>query len=228
MRVQFAGFTLDSSSRQLTLDGRPVPLSPKAFDVLLLLLAQRPNVVTKSELLDRVWPGTADVADGNLTVVVAEVRRALGDDRHTPLYVRTVHRFGYAFCGDAHDLSPAPAASRTAADSPRAVLAWHDQMRRLGEGENLVGRDPDCAVWIDMPGVSRRHARILVTGQAAAIEDLGSTNGTFVDETAVTAARELFDGQRIQFGPLEVRFRIYSPAVRTEKTTRGRGKGGGG
>jgi DNA-binding winged helix-turn-helix (wHTH) protein len=115
MRVQFGEFTIDSSSRQLTSSrstsgqsiqpGRPVPLSPKAFDALMVLLSERPNVVTKSVLLDRVWPDTADVADGNLTVVIAELRRALGDDRQTPRYIRTVHRFGYAFCGEAAERS---------------------------------------------------------------------------------------------------------------------------
>ena len=219
MRVQFGEFTIDSSSRQLTLGGRPVPLSPKALDALLLLIAQRPNVVTKSDLLDRVWPEAADVSDGNLAVVVAEIRRALGDDRHTPRYVRTVHRFGYAFCAEAADLSSG-AVSPATDDGPRALLTWNDQSRRLTEGDNLVGRDPGCTVWLDVPGVSRRHARIRVTGPLATIEDLGSTNGTFVDDAAITAGQGLFDGQKVHFGPLEARFRLYSPSVRTEKTVR--------
>jgi DNA-binding winged helix-turn-helix (wHTH) protein len=224
MRLQFGEFTIDSSSRQLTSSrstppGRPVPLSPKAFDALLLLLAERPNVVTKSALLDRVWPDAADVSDGNLTVVIAEMRRALGDNRHTPRYVRTVHRFGYAFCGEAADLTAGQSTTR-ADDAPRPLLAWNDRTTSLVEGDNVVGRDPGCAVWLDVPGVSRRHARIRVRGQMATIEDLGSTNGTFVDDAAVTAGQELADGQKIQFGPLEVRFRLYSPTVRTEKTVR--------
>jgi two-component system, cell cycle response regulator len=84
----------------------------------------------------------------------------------------------------------------------------------------VIGRDPGCSVWLDVPGVSRRHARILVEGQAATIEDLGSTNGTFVDDVAAKAGQDLRDGQKIHFGPLEVRFRLYSPTVRTEKTVR--------
>ena len=108
MRTQFGNFVLDSSSRQVTRAGRPVPVSPKAFDLLALLLEQRPNVVTKATILDQVWADAPAAADGNLTVVVAEIRRAIGDDPQSPRFVRTVHRFGYAFCGDATALD-APA-----------------------------------------------------------------------------------------------------------------------
>jgi DNA-binding winged helix-turn-helix (wHTH) protein len=221
VRLRFGPFTIDSSSRQLSQAGRPVALSPKAFDALMLLLERRPNVVQKSELLDSIWPGSDEISEGNLTVVVAEIRRALGDDPHAPRFVRTVHRFGYAFCGDAADVKPGAAPARED-DTTGAVLAWSDQVRRLGEGESLVGRDPGCALWLDVPGVSRRHARIVVKGGTATIEDLGSTNGTFVDDVPVTAEQGLLDGQKIDFGPLAARFRIYSPAVRTEKTSRAR------
>jgi DNA-binding winged helix-turn-helix (wHTH) protein len=222
VRAQFDDFLLDSSSRQLTRGGRQVPLSPKAFDVLVLLLAERPNVVTKATLLDRVWADTPAAADANLTVVIADLRRALGDNPQAPRYLRTVHRFGYAFCGDATvDVPAVPAsAGDQAPAATRVVLTWGDETRRLGDGEHLIGRDPECAVWLDVPGVSRRHARLRVDGQRVTIEDLASTNGTFIDDVPVNGSQPLLHGQRIHFGPLEVRFRQSSAAVRTVKTVR--------
>jgi DNA-binding winged helix-turn-helix (wHTH) protein len=222
--VQFADFVIDSANRQLTRAGRVVPLTPKAFDVLRLLLAERPNLVTKSVLLDRVWPETADVGDANLTVTVADLRRALGDEPRKPRFIRTVHGFGYSFCGEASDLTPSGASRPHGATSrdtaPAALLSWSDQSRRLADGAHLIGRDAGCVVWLDVPGVSRRHARIVVSGRSATIEDLGSTNGTFVDDVPVVGIRKLLDGQRIHFGPLEVRFRLMSPAVPTVKAAR--------
>jgi DNA-binding winged helix-turn-helix (wHTH) protein len=223
VKLQFADFIIDPANRQLTRTGRLVPLSPKAFDVLWLLLAERPNLVAKSALLDRIWPETADVGDANLTVTVADLRRALGDDPREPRFIRTVHGFGYSFCGEASELTPSPASrSRGAARdaAPSVVLSWSDQSRRLADGAHVIGRDAGCVVWLDVPGVSRRHARLVVNGRSATIEDLGSTNGTFVDDAPVVGAQELLDGQRIHFGPLEVRFRLMSSAVPTVKATR--------
>lgn len=231
MRARFADFVFDSSSRQLTRDGRPVPLSPKGFDLLALLLAQRPNVVAKATILDHVWAETPAAADGNLTVLVAEVRRALGDDPQAPRFVRTVHRFGYAFCAEVQDLPGAarapvendaapPAHVPEGATATRALLTWDDQVRRLVDGEHLVGRDPACAVWLDVAGVSRRHARFVVRGDQVALEDLGSTNGTLVDDVPVAGRQPVLDGQRIHFGPHEVRFRLYSGTIKTEKVRR--------
>jgi DNA-binding winged helix-turn-helix (wHTH) protein len=223
VKVQFADFVIDSASRQLTREDRPVPLSPKAFDVLWLLLAERPNLVAKSALLDRVWPETADVGDASLTVIVADLRRALGDDPRKPRFIRTVHGFGYSFCGEASDLAPSSALRSQGGatrDAGSALLSWSDQSRRLTEGAHVIGRDAGCVVWLDVLGVSRRHARIIVSGRSATIEDLGSTNGTFVDDAPVVGIQELLDGQRIHFGPLEVRFRLMSSAVPTVKATR--------
>jgi len=224
VRAQFDDFLLDSSSRQLTRSGRQVPLSPKAFDVLVLLLAERPGVVTKATLLDRVWADAPAAGDASLTVVIADLRRALGDSPQAPRYLRTVHRFGYAFCGDATVDGAAPSGGDRRQPATRVVLTWADETRRLADGEHLIGRDPECAVWLDVPGVSRRHARLRIDGQRVTIEDLGSTNGTFVDDVPVTGSQPVLHGQRIHFGPLEVRFRQSTAAVRTIKTVRTPGR----
>lgn len=214
MRVQFGACTLDSDSRQLERDGVAVHVSPKAFDLLCYLVEKRPTAVTKTELHVRVWPGTF-VVDANLTVVIAELRRALGDDPHEPQYIRTVHRIGYAFCEEAVPIGNAPVANQP----HRVWLAWNDRVLSLGEGENLIGRDPACGVWLDLPGVSRRHAKILVRGETAWLDDLGSTNGTFIGAAPITAAQPLRDGDVIQIGSAALRFRMWSQSrpVATER-----------
>src|SRR5215204_5138707 len=105
MRVRFAPFTLDSGRQQLFADGRDVALSPKAFEVLQLLIEHRPDVVDKQTIATRVWPDT-HVSDASLTVVVAEIRRALGDGPEAPRFIRTAHRRGYAFLADVEETEP--------------------------------------------------------------------------------------------------------------------------
>ncbi len=87
------------------------------------------------------------------------------------------------------------------------VLISKQREWSLSEGPILVGRDRDCAVSIDSPGVSRRHARINVTSSAATIEDLGSKNGTFVNDRRVEETTTLDDGNQIRVGPVSMLYR---------------------
>ena len=217
MRVQFGDITLDSDSRQLVRSDTPVHLSPKAFDVLCHLVERWPSAVSKNQLFELVWPGTF-VVEANLTVLVTELRRALGDDPHAPRFVRTVHKHGYAFCAEVTDIAPRPPAR----DALRAWLVWNDRVLPLAEGENVIGRDPACGVWLDQPGVSRRHARVVVTDDVAQIEDLGSKNGTFVGDLAITGPRQLCDADIIQVGSVDLKYRSWSPSrpVETERISR--------
>jgi DNA-binding winged helix-turn-helix (wHTH) protein len=219
VRTRFDSFTLDSHTRQL-LDGeQPVHLSPKAFDVLCVLVQARPAVVNKNDLHDRIWPGTF-VVDANLSVLVAEIRRALGDSAQTPRFIRTAHKVGYAFCGDASDAPPPPA--RPAADgSARCWLAWNERRFMLAAGETLIGRTPECAVWLDVSGVSRRHARVQLdpTTGAAAIQDLDSMNGTFVNDVRVEGTRPLSDGDVVLVASVPLTFHIWLPE-KTRSTER--------
>jgi DNA-binding winged helix-turn-helix (wHTH) protein len=209
MRVAFGPFTLDSGTRQLLRGSQPLHLSPKAFDLLHLLLERRPEVVTKAEVQARVWPGTF-VEEANLSVLVADIRRALEDDAKAAMFIRTVHGRGYAFCGTAQNISVEKSVQEGSSSAP-CWLTWREHTRPLAAGENVIGRDPGCEVWIDARGVSRRHARVLLDGDAATIEDLGSTNGTFVGRKRLTSARELSDGDVIAVGPEKLTFRAWSP-----------------
>ena len=100
MTFRFGPFVLDLDTKQLTHGSDEIHLSPKAFELLGALVLDRPKVVSKSALQQRLWPDTF-VAEANLSNLIAEIREALGDRPRSPLFVRTAHRFGYAFCGEA-------------------------------------------------------------------------------------------------------------------------------
>lgn len=110
MRVRFGECTFDSAARTLERGGEEVRLSGKAFQLLELLLAARPNPIAKDELFAKLWPETF-VSDANLASLIKEIRQAIGDDAKAPRFIRTVHRFGYGF-RDAATEAPPPAPSR--------------------------------------------------------------------------------------------------------------------
>jgi DNA-binding winged helix-turn-helix (wHTH) protein len=202
MRIVFGDCELDSGRRILLRHGRPTPLSPKAFQLLELLVDRRPEAVAKAELLEHLW-ADAFVSDASLHNLVAEIRVALGDNPRAARYIRTVPRFGYAFQGDARLAALDDA--RALSSGPRVVFG--DREWLLTDGENLVGRGRDCSVRIDSPTLSRRHARIVLDGAAATLEDLGSKNGTYLNRRPVTQPVALKDGDRIQVGSVEMTYR---------------------
>jgi TolB-like protein/DNA-binding winged helix-turn-helix (wHTH) protein/Tfp pilus assembly protein PilF len=105
---RFGHFTLEPQRRLLTIDGRAIPLSSRAFDILLLLVEQRERVVTKDEIFARVWPGTI-VEENNLAVQISALRRALGEPSGDPKLVITVPGRGYRFVGTLEqEVAPAP------------------------------------------------------------------------------------------------------------------------
>ena len=209
MKTGFGQFVLDSDTRQLLRAGEEIHLSPKAFELLCTLVAKRPKVVSKADLFGHIWPNTF-VVDGNLNVLVSEIRRAIAESADSPQFIRTAHGVGYAFCGEATDLGR-PGDSH---DEPktRRWLVWSHRTFVLAAGDNVIGRDPECDVWIDHAGVSRRHARIRITGQMkpAVLDDLKSTNGTFLGHKQVTAQVRLADGDVIKLGSVKLTFRSWS------------------
>jgi len=221
MRVRFADFTFDTLSGQLRRDDRAIPLPGTASDVLRVLLDQRPQMVTKEELLHRVWRGTT-VEEANLSVAIAKLRVALSDDAQEPRFIRTYHRKGYGFVADAVEVGRAD--RHPAGAGSVFLLEWNDRRIVLDEGENIVGRNPlRCSICIDEPRVSGRHARISVSGVTATVEDLDSTNHTFVGGVRVTAPRLLSNGDVIRLGGPNLTFRRCDTAtVRVKPRTRQR------
>ena len=198
---------MDEAQRKLTCDGVEVHLTPKAFDLLVVLASDAPRVLSKSDLHARLWPGTF-VSDAALVSLVKELRRVLdlGDEKISS--IRTVNRVGYAF-------------ARSIERDLQGVLLWHwvvvsGRHVVLKSGENRIGRDPASTVWLDSAGVSRNHARIVVTGSDATIEDLGSKNGTSVSGKPVVAETSLMDGDVVHVGPVSMIYRSSTAGLSTE------------
>jgi pSer/pThr/pTyr-binding forkhead associated (FHA) protein len=133
-----------------------------------------------------------------------------------------VHGRGYAFSGTAQELASEKLAPESEPPA-RCWVTWREHTRELVAGDNVVGRDPACEVWIDARGVSRRHARITVMAGAVTVEDLASTNGTFVGSAKVKSARSISDGDVIGLGPETVTFRAWSEGLPATEPVRRRG-----
>ncbi len=201
--TRFLGCELDGEARTLSSHGRPVHLGPKALDLLLLLVAERPRAIRKAEILDRVWPDTF-VTDASLARAVHEIREAVGDGATT--VIRTIHGYGYAFSADAVD-----AAHPDGAAPPMARLAgWmviDGQAIPVGPGELLIGRDPAVAIAMTSSQASWHHARLVVANGEVTLEDLGSKNGTEVNRRRLSTPTRLRDGDEIVIGAARFLFR---------------------
>ena len=213
MQVLFGEWTLDSETRQVRHESKTIHLSTKAFDLLKLLIDARPRVVSKGELQEALWPGIF-VSEANLFSLISEIRASIEDDARHPRFVRTVHGIGYAFSGGATDVSaPVP---RARPGSPVCVVVWEGRQYALPEGEHVIGRDADVAVTLDSTTISRRHATLCVAAQTATLRDLGSKNGTFLNDVRVESETEVSDGDRIRVGSVLTTFRRVQPSSSTE------------
>jgi DNA-binding winged helix-turn-helix (wHTH) protein len=208
MKLSFGDCSFDDAARELRRNGRPVALTPKAFELLSLLVERRPKAVSKAEIRDRLWPKTF-VSDVNLAALAFEVRSAIGDDARNPRYLRTVRAFGYAFAGGPSRTRPA-----------RFRLVLEDREVGLEEGEHVLGRGEEAAIVLDRARVSRLHARIRVSGDVATLEDLGSKNGTRHQGRRIDAPVALADGDEIRIGSERIVFRSAGRDVPTESAER--------
>lgn len=203
MRYAFGACRLDTASRELTRDGEVVHLTPKAFELLKLLIDARPRVVAKNELMERLWPD-AFVVEANLPVLVGDLRTALGDHGGVSGVIKTHHGVGYSFTADVRELTMSAAASEEL--GPHSQLRFGVRRVALGQGPNTIGRDPDADVYVNDASVSRHHARITIHGVTAHVEDLDSKNGTWVADTRITEPTLLEPGAIVIFGSVEAVF----------------------
>ena len=212
VKLSFEEFTLAWDSRQLLRAGSPVHVSPKALELLKLLLDNRPRALSKASLHQELWPSTF-VSDATLTSLVAELRASLDDRAQRPRFVRTVHRFGYAFSGSVTEVPESGEGHRKGAVS--YWITWDTGQVPLREGRNILGRGRDVAVWLESIDVSRHHARISICTDEAILEDLGSRNGTYLRGERITSPRQLADGDAIGLGSVVVIFRTSSAEAST-------------
>lgn len=119
---QFGPFLLDPKERFFLRDGRQIDLTPKAFDILLLLVVHSGHTLTKDVMLRSVWPDTF-VEEANLTNNISSLRRALGDDSESQQYIKTVPRVGYRFVAAVTNVPS------TAADSSNPLLGAFPRRR---------------------------------------------------------------------------------------------------
>jgi DNA-binding winged helix-turn-helix (wHTH) protein len=200
MRYAFGVCRLDTDSREFTRNGQPVHLTPKAYDLLKLLLDARPRVIGKNELMERLWPD-AFVVEANLPVLVGDLRTAIGDHGGLASAIKTHHGVGYSFAAEVRELTIGAAAA--ADGGPRFVLRIGSRRVALGPGANIIGRGTDADVFVNDASVSRHHARITIDGVTVHVEDLDSKNGTWIADARIDRSTLLPHGAIVVFGSVE-------------------------
>jgi DNA-binding winged helix-turn-helix (wHTH) protein len=216
MQLKFGDCVLDLRARQLVRAGKIVPLEPKMYELLEVLITRRGSVVTNNELDEILWPQVY-VARTSLTRLVSELRALLGDTPRDSRIIRTVYKTGYSFCAQV-------AAASSSARAPAVIeLLWNKQAMPLTDGEHIAGRDADCSLVIDATTVSRRHARITVLSGKATIEDLESTNGTSVNGVRISAPTRLAAGNEVSLGKEVLRVRLRDQSALTVRVDSDKG-----
>ena len=209
MSFAFAEFVLDVEQRRLVREGRDIRLTLKAFNLLHLLIARSPRALSKDEIMAHVWPETF-VNESSLATLVTELRTSLDDQPRQPRFIRTVYGYGYAFQGPLRDRLEVERA-----ESPWRLIHGGREIR-LSPGENILGRSGPGVVAFDIPGVSRRHARLAIDVGLVTVQDLGSKNGTWVGETPALTPIPVRDGDGIRLGPAVVTVRSSGLDTTTE------------
>src|SRR6188768_719293 len=151
MRLAFGDFVIDFDERRLLSAQQEVRLTPKAFDLLRLLIETRPKALSKQEIFERLWPGTF-VTENNLAALVADLRSSLGDQASEPRFIRTVYAFGYE---PAAPVSPVAAALQRAR-VPAAGRGEHSRADRRRDHRARGGLGLTAARAADDYGRPRR------------------------------------------------------------------------
>jgi DNA-binding winged helix-turn-helix (wHTH) protein len=210
MKLTFGDCLLDLAAHQLLRGGKIVPLEPKMYELLTVLIQRRPAVVKNDELDEILWPKVY-VARTSLTRLVSELRSVLGDTPRDPQIIRTVYKIGYAFCAN---VKPPVLLNQP---STAVSLIWNNRLLPLTDGEHIAGRGAECSLVIDATTVSRRHARITVLSGTATIEDLDSTNGTHVNGVRISAPARLAGDATVALGSEVLLEKINDPSALTVK-----------
>ena len=181
--------------------------------MLKLLIEQRPKALSKHELFTSLWPDTF-VTENNLATLIGDLRSSLGDSAHEPRFIRTIYAYGYAFSAPAVEQHP----DESALLEPSSAWKLMHEHREIAlrPGENILGRTGPGVVVLDSPTISRHHAKLVISGDCATIEDLGSKNGTWVGVTAVTEPVRVNDGDELRLGSIVLRVRFRPDASSTE------------
>ena len=165
-RYRFGEFNLSVRQRQLSRNGQVLPLIPRYFDLLVLLIERRQTAVSRTEIFERVWSDVV-VSDGALSQAIRTLRRTLGDDSREPQFIRTVSRHGYSFVftdvveesGTVGPSSPPPPAPLPAIEAkPDQIDALID---RLLDNAATDEEHRDAAEQLHTLGTSKSIARLI-------------------------------------------------------------------
>jgi DNA-binding winged helix-turn-helix (wHTH) protein len=203
LNYSFGPYRLSPDQRRLEHDGVRVPLNPKAFDLLVALVRHRSRALSKDEILTLVWPDT-QVEEGNLAQQVLLLRRALSDAGEC---VITLPRHGYRFVAAVVE---EPVEASTPVSGPHS-LSRDGREFPLREGITVIGRAEDADLRISLPSLSRHHARVVVRGVQATLEDLGSRHGTWRGTTQVQGIVPLTSGDQITLGTTSLVYCLLLP-----------------
>ncbi len=225
------GWLVEPDRNTVTIGDRSIRLEPKVMEVLVCLASQAGQVVTRRTIVDTVW-ATEFISDSTLTHAIATLRKVFDDDARVPRFIETIPKRGYRLVA-AIDFLEAPAAVTSKAplcSGPLAVVSsnrvhlcrepepgpfGHLLLVRghelnLADSEVVFGRSPEVAIQILSPEVSRRHARLELSGAGAVLSDLGSKNGTEVNERFIDGPVGLTAGDVIAVGPASFIYRSLS------------------
>jgi len=211
VKYAFGNVLVDADARSVSSEAGPLHLTRKAFDLLILLLESRPNAVSKDQIYGRLWPGVF-VTESSLQTLVREIRQAIDEPGSRRSWIRTVYGVGYALTGNVV-LSGEPAGPLLIT-RPAAWLFGESTRVGLFTGENILGRGADV-IDIELPTISRRHARIVINDDAITIEDLGSKNGTWVDDQRLTGPHTLSERNIVCLGSVRFTLRLAKPPAST-------------
>ena len=135
-----SAIVIDVGGRLVRREGVEVRLAPKAFELLLILVRNQPNAVPHAQLHAALWPGV-HVSETSLAALVTQLRKALGDSSDDGRVIRTLHRVGYAFVGEAAVGGHAPAN-----ETPVSRFLWGGETFEVPARASGVGGDPARAI----------------------------------------------------------------------------------
>lgn len=211
MRFRFDDFLLDTVDETLHRAGQRIVLRTKSLQVLGVLVGRAERLVTRSELLDEVWPD-APIHEQGLSVCIKEIRAVLVDDPRQPRYIETAHGRGYRFraavtAEPVSDTATITHDERVVEITSAGLLCiWssgraHSVGVPLLDGAREIGRGPLGRWTLTDAAVSRRHARVTRVAKHWRVEDCGSRNGCFVDgQPLVRASAPALAGSLLRMG----------------------------
>ena len=188
---EFDGFRLDVAEKALFRDGTPLPVTPKCFATLQVLVENAGRLIEKDKLIQAVWPDQF-VEEGNLAYTVRLLRKTLGDDPENPKYIQTVPRRGYRFIGECRRVS-----ETNSSEKLRLIESNFRVRFETPPDEELIGREKELAEIAELL-VNDRVRLVTLTGPGGTgktrlaremvhrSKDAFPAGVLFIDLTAVT------------------------------------------